>query len=412
MVFHTMADIEHHLNGLGLFHMDMALTRIIRVTEALGVRSVSCPVVQVLGTNGKGSTATFLAHFFAAQGLAVGLYTSPHFCSPTERIKAPHVEANDWVVAANAIAQVSLDLTYFEFLTVLAMVVFTKRCVDVIVLEAGLGGAHDATTAIRRSYCALGPIALDHTNVLGAALRAIAEDKVMAIEPGMHVASVQQYPVVREVLFARIRQTRASLTMAASLPACYRHAVRLLGAHQYSNAGLAFSLWQTISRDHGFPMEEAGIEEALSKANLPGRLQCIPAGDHYPKLCVDGAHNPHAMQTMLSSLKALALQPRALVFSALADKDWRSVVRILKQGFPDLPAYFPQMSNARAENANVLAQAWYGETLPPSCARLLGKPVGALLEELKPAVGDGFVLVTGSLYLLAELFTVVPMQDS
>ncbi|MEG6501714.1 bifunctional folylpolyglutamate synthase/ dihydrofolate synthase, partial [Desulfovibrio sp. 1214_IL3152] len=140
--FSDFSQIQRHLDGLGLFHMDMGLDRMRRALSHLGLDRPPFVTVQILGTNGKGSTAAFLSSLCRAHGLRTGLYTSPHFVSPTERIRIDDRpwSQNLWPAQADKIMNAVPELTYFEFLTVLALLAFRQEQLDVAVLEAGLGG--------------------------------------------------------------------------------------------------------------------------------------------------------------------------------------------------------------------------------------------------------------------------------
>lgn len=182
--FKSFHDIEEHLNQLGLFHMDMGLSRVQDALEALGC-TFNCPVVQVVGTNGKGSTVTFLHSLAEAHGLKVGVFTSPHFLSPVERIRLGKrvLPEAAWPCLANRVHAAAPELTYFEFLTVLAALAYQDACPNLIILEAGLGGHYDATTALPANLVCFTPIALDHQGILGPDIASIAADKAMALRP-------------------------------------------------------------------------------------------------------------------------------------------------------------------------------------------------------------------------------------
>ncbi len=400
--FHTLDDVEAFLDKRGLFHVDLALDRIGRALSALDLGHPSVPVVQILGTNGKGSTATFLADLCEAHGLSTGLYTSPHFLSFRERIRLRGASDADWLCAANVVASVADDLTYFEFLTVLALQLFKTRRVSVILLEAGLGGAHDATSAVFRTHQVYTPIALDHTDILGHDLADIARDKAAAMAPGARVVSASQFPAVRDILEQRAKISLAHLSYADPLPADLYASVGMRGAHQRENAGLALSMWRYLAQDCSVTQNASCIRRALHGACIPGRMESVPAGPENPPLLLDGAHNPHGMQTVIRSLPE---KPSVLVFSCLADKDWRSVLRLLRQSLHDIPVCFPRINNPRALAAPEIARAWFGEN---ECASLL--PVGlSVADTLRRLAGmhTGLVLVTGSLYLLGEVFAAI-----
>ena len=399
--FQSFADLWTFLEQRGLFHIDLALTRMQRALERLDLAPLAC-VVQVLGTNGKGSTAAFLSSLCHAHGLRVGLYTSPHFVSPRERIRGfPHdFSEQAWLAAANRVLGVDEGLTYFEFMTLLALVLFEQSQMQVAVLEAGLGGAHDATTACQRRILCYTPIALDHRAVLGDSLAAIASDKAQAMAAGQRVFSVVQYPEARRLLAANAEDKGVELHFVE--PGEFAKAkLGLVGCHQKQNATLALAGFHALCAELGVSESTDKICEGLARAFLPGRLQRLAASPHYPALILDGAHNPHGMQTMLQALKEVA-KPRGLVFACLGDKDWKSLVRLLKQHFPKLPVHFPRLHNARALSCETLADFWQAEN-----SSLMGLSLASTLQQLA-CEGDEPYLVTGSLYLLGEFFTAYP----
>ena len=407
-VFRTLCDVEVYLEKRGLFHIDLGLDRVLCALKALDLNHPRVPVVQVLGTNGKGSTVTFLAALCEAHGLTTGVYTSPHFLSFRERIRLRGASDADWLRAANAVAEVADDLTYFEFLTVLALFLFTHARVDVILLEAGLGGAHDATTAVTRTHQIFTPIALDHRDILGEDVQAIAGDKAGAIFCGARLVSAAQFPLVREVLERQASLCGVRLEYAEPLPQAFRAHLGMAGDHQIDNAGLALGMWRHLARACSVTSSDRCIETALASARIPGRLQRVPKGPDNPPLLLDGAHNPHGMQTMLRSLPE---EPSVLVFACLADKDWRTLIRLLRQRLHDIPVCFPQIANPRALPPDVAARAWFHEKkVAPYLS--LGLTVPDTIHGLTKNGGtkDGLVLVTGSLYLLAEVFALFPSQ--
>lgn len=142
MRFHSFDDVQDHLDALGLFHMDFGLDRMRNALDALGLLTPPFVTVQIVGTNGKGSTSTFLSCVARAHGLKVGLYTSPHFVTPRERIRinGTMLPADRWPVLADRVMEAAPNLTYFEFLTALGLLAFAEAGVDLVVMEAGLGG--------------------------------------------------------------------------------------------------------------------------------------------------------------------------------------------------------------------------------------------------------------------------------
>ena len=222
VAFSSCAGILRHLEGRGFFHMDLSLDRMEAALRALGLTRPPFLVAQVLGTNGKGSTSAFLSSLARAHGHRAGLYTSPHFLLPEERIRIDGrpLPCASWVDAANEVVRHGPDLTYFEFLTVLAVALFARAGVSLAVMEAGLGGRYDATTALAADVLAYAPIAKDHAAVLGSTLRRIAADKAAAIRSAAPVFSAPQFPDAGEDSFPVNESSSASL----SLCSCATHA--------------------------------------------------------------------------------------------------------------------------------------------------------------------------------------------
>ena len=161
--------------------MRPGLDRMRAALDRLALRRPPCCVVQIVGTNGKGSTSTMLAALAQAHGLRVGLHTSPHFLSPRERVRldGAMLPEERWLELANILMQRGGDdLSYFEFVTCLAVMAFAEA--DIAVMETGLGGSYDATTALEADLVVFTPIDLDHQSVLGPFLKDIAADKAGA----------------------------------------------------------------------------------------------------------------------------------------------------------------------------------------------------------------------------------------
>ncbi|SCM71035.1 cyanophycin synthetase [Desulfovibrio sp. 86] len=424
--FSDFTHIEQHLDSLGLFHMDMGLDRMRRALSALGLARPSFVTVQVLGTNGKGSTASFLSSLCAAHGLRTGLYTSPHFVSPTERIR---IDGRPWpqelwTSQANKVMDAAPELTYFEFLTVLALLAFAEERVDVAILEAGLGGSHDATTAVSADVLCFAPIAMDHKDVLGDSLAAIATDKAGAIRSAAPVCSTSQFPQAARVIEAAARKHKAPLIWADAADASLE--LGLPGPHQKSNAGLALAAWHILAPMLGKDPQDAQAQKrGLALAFIPGRLQYVPATSAMPPFLLDGAHNPHGMTALMAAMRQANIQPAAIVFSCLGDKDWQTAAAMLKKQAGDAPIFVPPLDNPRAANAQDVAR--FFNATPPATAQAIpdaqGGPTStspgasplaqalahaAAVARACPGCSGRPVLVTGSLYLLAEFFSLYP----
>lgn len=414
MHFKDMDALLAWLDGLGLFHVELGLGRMRAALGLLGLEKPPFYVAQVLGTNGKGSTSSFLASLSESAGCPVGLYLSPHFVSPKERILVNGRQADDsaWLDGANLVMEKTghLGLTYFEFLTLLALVIFSRSGVRLAVLEAGLGGKNDATSAVAAQTHCFAPIAMDHAAIIGPDIADIARDKASAIKMQSHVFHAPQFPAVLEILRRAAREAGAHILPAGEAP---KTRLGLAGAHQGANAALALAAWRRISADMNMP--EGDWRRGLSEAFLPGRMQKVPAGAGHPALLLDGAHNPHGLQALARFLAGLETDsgtgaatfamPDAVIFSALADKDWRPSLARLLRIFNDRPFFIPELGNERAASAHELASfCGTGRAAPFTGPDALSEALAAA-KKRSPL---GTALMTGSLYLLGEFFSLYP----
>ena len=391
--------LESYLDGLGLFHMDLSLGRMERFREA---RPVSAPpLVHVVGTNGKGSTAAFFASLARAHGIKVGLFTSPHFLTMRERVQVNRAMLPEaaWVDLANEILAVPAgeDLTYFEFQTCLAMLAFERERVDVAVMEAGLGGRFDATNVYAPELTLFTPIGMDHENVLGDTLSAIARDKAGALRAGGCGVTGPQDPDALVELENMAQAVGARFMYSVDMAGPVSD-IRLgvPGLHQTVNARLALAGWRWFAAGRGMrsevPKERFGLESAF----LPGRFQHVSMDGR--EVILDGAHNPHALTALAATLKASGEEPGCVIFSCMKDKDLDAMLPLVR----DLtvgPVLVAPMAYDRACPARDLVDA-------------LGQKA-VVLDSLEAALQEGSkysspTLVCGSLYLLADFYTLYP----
>jgi dihydrofolate synthase/folylpolyglutamate synthase len=318
--------------------MRPGLERIETLLEALGNPERRYTLAQVAGTNGKGSVAAMLAAILKADGRRVGLYTSPHLVSFRERIRVDGeaIAEDDVADGFDAIATLvaRLDATMFEASTALALDHFAREAVDVAVLEVGLGGRLDATTVGTPAVTALARIDLDHQEVLGATLAAIAAEKAAIIRSGVAVSAAQA-PEAADVLVARAAAVGVPLlvegrelsvrvrardldaqTLDAAGPGWRLEGLRLplLGVYQPSNALVALAAARALG------VRDAACREGLARARWPGRFEVLRARDRI--VVLDGAHNPAGAAALAASLTEwFGDTPLTLVFGALRDKD-------------------------------------------------------------------------------------------
>ncbi len=385
-------------------------------------------VIQIIGTNGKGSTATFLESIARSHGIRTGLFTSPHFISPHERLmlNGSFVPQDTWITLANTVYKVAPDLTYFEFLTVLALLTFAQCGVQCAIMEAGLGGRHDATSAVHRNLVCITPISMDHEHVLGHTLQDIARDKAMALTHNvtrtLPVLHAPQHDDVMDVLNNITAAHTMTLKPAtAQYPLTPTTPLGLHGMQQYHNAALALAAWKCLAQYKAWPLEDERIRHGLQQAFIPGRMQDIfPHKTALPPhMLLDGAHNAHSLEVLHTNIQTLHTKPALIIFSCLADKVNETIIHLVRKIRAlchHCPILIPLMPhNERAVSAqernSLLAY------LRTECDTQEQYPVA--LNDMSHALtyaqqyilrtkAHGPVLICGSLYLLGEFFTLYP----
>jgi len=395
-----MSDPHPYLAALQPLAMRFGLERMERALEALGHPERGYPVLHVGGTNGKGSTCAMAAAALSEAGHAVGLYTSPHLVRFNERIQVRGVEIDDGALAATVdeirracpwheAGEEGDRLTYFEFATLAGLVHFARAGVDVAVVEVGLGGRFDATTAVAPEVTAVARIGLDHTQLLGDTVEQIAFEKAGIFKAGVPaVVHAHQPPGALEILRAEATRRRAPLVLAA---AGWDGPVALRGPHQRGNAALAAAALRELARA-GVPVGEEAIARGIAKARWPGRLEEV-AG-----VLLDGAHNPDGAAALAASLRVLhSGRPVELVFGVLADKDHAGMLRALVPVARRLHVVAPATPRARA-TADVLAHA----RALGARADVHADAAEALACARRAAADGALVCVAGSLYLVGE----------
>ena len=411
----SYGDFAERLSRLGQFRMVPGLSRIKGALEDLGLERPARAVVQVVGTNGKGSTSCFLESLARAAGVRTGLYSSPHLVSVRERVKVGGgmLPEKLWLDAARATQECAAkrELTYFEWLTLLGAWIFREQGVELAVVEAGLGGRFDATTALAADLLVVTPIDLDHQRILGDTPAAIAADKAGAMRRGKPVVSAAQPPEAAAVLCREARERGAGLSFAgerfqwrdSSLVTAGQGAtfldtvtLRLPGGHQKANALLALESWFAAGECFAWDLAPELCRTGLETAWLPGRMQLIP-GD--PELVLDAAHNPAGMRVLHRALDTLGIRPELVVFTCLKDKEVQALCRELLQ-LTAGPVLVPQLK----ETERSLPAEYLAWLVGPQAQAVAG--VDAALKRARQSRGP--VLVCGSLFLLAEVFTLHP----
>ena len=411
---HVDGRIEPIIDRLHSLHprlIDLSLDRLLRLLAALGHPEQRLPpVIHVAGTNGKGSTCAFIRALAEAAGSRVHVYTSPHLVRFNERFRVAGRLVSDADLAATLelIEQTNggQAITVFEVITAAAFQLFAAQPADLCVLEVGLGGRGDATNVITPAACAIASISIDHRDLLGDTLEAIAAEKAGIIKPGIPVVTGAQDPAALAVLQATadrvgtrlaarfrdwtIEPSGAGLRFADAAGSLDLPPPSLPGQHQIDNAGIAVA----ALRAAGAAMAPAG----LAAAQWPGRLQrlsgrlaaMLPAAT---ELWLDGGHNPGAGIVLGDVLRRWSDRPTHLVVGMKRSKDAADFLRpLLPLAASVWAVEEPHQHDALPVEQIVAAS---GGVAQP------GPTVAESLARLPP--GPARVLICGSLYLAGEV---------
>ena len=329
--------------------IDLGLDRLMQVLESLGWRQPTVPVITVAGTNGKGSVSGYCAAIMRAAGYRVGTFTSPHLRDYRERIGIHDrlVSAAELVSAFERIeaARGEVGLTFFEFNTLAALLVFESAKLDAWVLEIGMGGRLDAVNVVEPDVAVVVSIGFDHQEYLGTTLEAIGREKAGVFRRGR--AAVLGSLDMPDVVEARARAIGAPLKRLGrefsytAEGAGWRYrgsrwdlprlpAPALVGVTQYANAATAIAALEEIAAR--LVMPAAAVARGLTQVRLVARFQVIaPAAPDSPVWILDVAHNPAAARVLARNLREHPSGGRTLaVCGILADKDAAGVVAELR----------------------------------------------------------------------------------
>jgi dihydrofolate synthase/folylpolyglutamate synthase len=357
------------LESLTPWPEEFGLGRMRQLLDALGEPQRSFPAIHVVGTNGKTTTTRLTEALLAGEGLAVGAYTSPHVLGWGERIRVRGAEADlESVLGRVRAAAEELGATQFEVLTAAALAEFAAAELDAAVVEAGLGGRHDATNVLGARVVVLTNVGLEHTEVLGETREEIAAEKLAVLTPG--ATAILGEPEWEEAARAAGAE---SVVFAGS-----------------TNLALALAAAETLLGRQVDPSPAENLQ-------LPGRVERV---SERPLEIWDGAHNLAGIGWLLARLPA---RRYVVVASILEDKHAEGMLAALSALGDTFVA--TSSRNRRALPADGLASRagrFFAHT------EAVSDPAAALALARERAGDDGAVLVTGSLYLLADLASVRP----
>jgi len=424
------------IGGLTTFN----LKRVELLLEDLGSPHKKLKCIHVAGSNGKGSTCAFVASILQCSGYKVGLYTSPHLWNLTERIRIlePLSFSQSRAIISGQISEDELclilegiqpsiervrrqhqfgELTLFEILTVLAFCYFYRQGVDFAILETGLGGRLDATNVTEAAICALTPISLEHTQLLGDTLAKIAMEKVAIIKSHhQHVVVAPQAFEVMRIIEAHCQNLNIqSLIVGKDIRyTCLAQGLegqefsiegrqnkysflktRLLGEHQLINGTVAVGIIELLL-DEAPLVNQNTIADGIWKTVWPGRFEVV---QKYPTIILDGAHNPAAIHELVKTVQEILPDKKIiLVFGVSNDKDKKAMTIELSSLVQTV--ILTQANHPRAfdSHAQEFRDLFVGKNV--ICTQTVPE---AIERALTMATADDVIVVTGSLFVVAEV---------
>jgi dihydrofolate synthase/folylpolyglutamate synthase len=415
-------DIQESLNKLFALHtfgIKLGLDNIKSFLDKIGNPQKKLKTIHVAGSNGKGSTSSFIASILMENGYKVGLYTSPHFVKFNERISINGNLISDKYIA-NFVDKYQkyideFGLTFFEVTTAMAFEYFVDADVDYAVIETGLGGRLDATNVLNPLACVITSISLEHTNVLGDKIEGIAFEKGEIIKPGSKTfigllpeeaikAIEKKCDSIKSPLFCLeeyIIQKNNHIELYTEELEFDDWKVPLIGKHQKYNAALA-SLCIVKSFDIDDPsVITDGIKNVVKNTKLQGRYEII---SQKPKIILDSAHNSEGIKSLITefSMERPNYKKSSILFGVMKDKNIEEMLTLIKNSFDDF--YFYHIDYERAAEYTELKNI--ADNL-----NIKFEVIASLKEFLSKQINgdsDNCLVVAGSMYLLGDVKSILP----
>ncbi|MFS9077933.1 bifunctional folylpolyglutamate synthase/dihydrofolate synthase [Streptococcus infantis] len=405
-----MIEVEKWLHSRIGLNFRSGLGRMQRAVDLLGNPEQTYPIIHVTGTNGKGSTIAFMRELFVAHGKTVGTFTSPHIVSIHDRIcinGAPVSDA-DFIRLADQVKTMEQELlethdqlSFFELLTLIALLYFKEQGVDLVLLEVGIGGLLDTTNVVTGEIAVITSIGLDHQETLGDSLGAIAEQKAGIFKLGKSAVIANLAPEaqivcqkISEDLGVTLYQADKDFSFkegqfSSSLAELRQLKLGLEGVYQEENAALALQTFLLFMTQRGEKLNEEVIRLALKTTRWAGRLEAVT--EH---IYLDGAHNLPALERLVEFIQEKiqqGYQPQIL-FGALKRKDYSGMLTYLTKHLPDTALYVTSF-----DYQGSLEEQDFGDYTSIASYR-------DFIDGFEASAGEKDLLfVTGSLYFISEV---------
>ncbi|MEX2054864.1 MAG: folylpolyglutamate synthase/dihydrofolate synthase family protein [Candidatus Andersenbacteria bacterium] len=418
------AELEY-MYGLERFGIRLGLEVMNQLMTALGHPEQAWRSIHITGTNGKGSTASFLESSLRQTSLKVGLYTSPHLYTFNERVRVngQSIADADLIRLVARIRRIieaeKLTVTFFEFTTALAFLYFAEQQVDLAIIEVGMGGTLDATNVITPLISVITNVGLDHVPILGTSKDDIARNKAGIIKSGGIVVTAEKnlellqvfkdvageqratlYQVQRELSVTDIQSSLQGQTFAVDGRYHGLISITLLGQHQIENA-LTAILTLRILPELGVAITQQEIQRGLQQATWEGRLDIVSDN---PFVLVDGAHNADGVAALQQFLETMSLPPPdVLIFALKKGKDVGEIAQYIVPLFREVIVTEGTYEPESAERIAAALRTKIPVTIVPEPAQA----VAMGLKKLRP---KRMLLITGSLYMIGDALTALREQ--
>ena len=420
--------LDYLYSRLPVFHrigpkaLKPGLGNTLALCEAMGNPQQRFRSVHVAGTNGKGSTSHMLAAIYQSAGYRVGLYTSPHLKTFTERIRLngqpmPEEEVAHFVTTYQTLIE-TIEPSFFEVTVAMAFEYFARQQVDLAIIETGLGGRLDSTNVITPETSLITNIAYDHTDILGDTLPQIAAEKAGIIKAGVPVVIGESNPetdlvfsktaaaLKAPLVFADLRYTVQDMGVQAGKRTVLLQQggeneeqvfqLDMVGLYQTKNVPAVLSVVDVLQSIWPVSTEARrdGLANVSELTGLKGRFQTLQTN---PMVIADTAHNEAGLVALFETVDTLPHQTLRIILGLVADKDRSRILETVPQ---KAVYYFCQAQTPRSLSADVLqAEA----ALVSRIGAAYGDVNSALLAALAEASPNDLILVTGSNYTIAEL---------
>ena len=405
-----MFEVEEWLHSRIGLNFRSGLGRMQRAVNLLGNPEQTYPIIHVTGTNGKGSTIAFMRELFVSHDKKVGTFTSPHIVSIHDRIciNGQPISDADFIRLANQVKKMEQrllethdQLSFFELLTVIALLYFKEQEVDLVLLEVGIGGLLDTTNVVTGEIAVITSIGLDHQETLGNSLEEIAEQKAGIFKPGKSAVISNLTPEAQIVCQRTANDLGVTLYQAdqdfsfksghfsSSLVDLNQLKLGLEGAYQEENAALALQAFLLFMNQRGEVVNQEAIRRALKTTSWAGRLEAVT--EH---IYLDGAHNLPALERLVEFIQEKIQQgyhPQIL-FGTLKRKNYSGMLTYLTDYLPDTALYVTSFDYQGSLDDQDLSDYHRVSSYRD------------FIDDFEASAGEkNLLFVTGSLYFISEV---------